>query len=73
VLYGRKDNQVYSEQKVMVILVKSVHAVTGLHGIKNKTPQFFHKCNLSHVECFMHSYPTRMVVSNINISCILHL
>jgi hypothetical protein len=33
----------------MPILVEGVQAVTGLSGITNKTPQFFHKCNLSHV------------------------
>jgi hypothetical protein len=43
-----------SKQVVITILVEGVKAITGLHRIKNKTPQILHKCNLSHVECFMH-------------------
>jgi hypothetical protein len=54
-LYGWKDYHVYftpnkqrlfltSEQEVMVILVDGVQTFTGLRGIKNKTPQFIHKC-----------------------------
>jgi hypothetical protein len=33
-------------QEVMIILVEGIHAVTQLCGIKNKSPQFLHKCNL---------------------------
>jgi uncharacterized membrane protein YhfC len=47
-----------SEQEVMVILVDSALAVTRLREIKNKTPQFLHKCNLSYARRFMTSHET---------------
>jgi hypothetical protein len=47
-----------SEQEVIIILVKGVQAVAGLRDIKNKTPQFLHKCNLSYVGHFMNFHPT---------------
>jgi hypothetical protein len=47
-----------SEQKVMAILVEVVQVVIGLRRIKNKTPQFLHKCNLSYAGRFMTSHQT---------------
>jgi hypothetical protein len=57
----------------MTILMEGVQTVKGLGGFEKKTPHMLHKCNFSHVEHFMHSYPTGRVVSSTNILCILHL
>jgi hypothetical protein len=63
-LHGWKVYQVFHtqqmtpEQKVMTILVEVVQVVMELRGIKNKTPQFLHKCNLSYAGYFMNSHPT---------------
>jgi hypothetical protein len=62
-----------SEQKVMIILVEDIQSVMGLHGIKNKTPQFHHKCNILYAEYFMNSHPTWRLITTINTSYILHL
>jgi hypothetical protein len=62
-----------SGQEVMTILVEGVQTVKGLRRIKNKILQFLHKCNPSHAERFMHSYPTRRVVFSIHIPFILYL
>jgi hypothetical protein len=62
-----------SEQEVMVILVDGAQAFTGLHGIKNNTPQFHHKCNLSNVGRLVTSHQTLRVLTTINSSCISNL
>jgi hypothetical protein len=62
-----------SEREVMIILVEGIQAVTGLCRIKNKTPQFLHKYNLSYAGCFMNSHPTWRLLTSINSSCIPHL
>jgi hypothetical protein len=62
-----------SEQEVMVILVDGAQAFTGLRGIKNNTPQFLHKCNLSNAGRFVTSHQTWRVLTTINSSYISHL
>jgi hypothetical protein len=51
-------NKWHLSKKVMTILVEVVQVVMELRGIKNKTPQFLHKCNLSYAGYFMNSHPT---------------
>jgi hypothetical protein len=54
----------------MVILVDGVQAVTGLRGIRNKTAQFLHKCNLSYAGHFMNLHQTWRLITTLNSSCI---
>jgi hypothetical protein len=68
-----KRNLCSTSKQVMVILVEGVQAVTRLRRIKNKTPQFLHKCNLSHVGRFMNFHPTWRLLTTINSPCINHL
>jgi hypothetical protein len=62
-----------SEKKVMTILVEGVQDVMRMRRIKNKTPQFLHKCNLSYAGCFMNFHPAWRLLTIINTPCILHL
>jgi hypothetical protein len=62
-----------SEQEVMLILVDGAQAFTRLRGIKYKTPQFLHKCNLSNAGRFVTSHQTWRVLTIINNSCTSHL
>jgi hypothetical protein len=84
VLYGWKYYQVYFHTQQMVPLfdfrarsyghlVDSALAVTRLREIKNKTPQFLHKCNLSYARRFMTSHETWRLLTTINSLCITHL
>jgi hypothetical protein len=79
-----KNNQVYSHTKQTAhpfdfrvtnydYFGESCTDCKGLRRIEKKIPHMLLKCNFSHVEHFMHSNPTRRVVSRISIPCILYL